>query len=53
VKTPNAPRLALTELGPGAGAHAKPAVDRHAWRREQFQIFLNGFCASFIFCCIL
>ena len=53
VKTPNASRLALTELAPDARLYARPAAERRAWRREQFRIFINGFCASFIFCCIL
>ena len=52
VKKPNASRFALTELAPDAGVYAKPAVDRR-WRHEQFQVFIDGFCASFIFCCIL
>jgi hypothetical protein len=52
VKTPNASRLAWAELAPGAGLYARPMVNAR-WRHEQFQIFINGFCASFIFCCIL
>jgi len=53
VKKQNASRLALTEIAPGSGVYAKPAMEHRAWRHEQFQIFINGFCASFIFCCIL
>jgi hypothetical protein len=53
VKKQNASRLALTELAPGSAVYAKPAADHCAWHHQQFQLFIRGFCASFICCCIL